>query len=101
LQDIISAAGDGLPDDASRRALENALLRRGLMPDDDTARATPRVHLRSMDAYTVADGFPRLTRSTLPVAITEASYTLDVRAISPFSADSATVLDRFLHGDQA
>ena len=100
LSDIISDESDLLPDDASRRAFENALLRRGLMPDDDAARSTPRVQLRSIDAYTVSDEFPRLIRSAVPVAITDASYALEVRAISAFSADTATVLDAFMQGAQ-
>ncbi len=101
LRDIISATSDAIPDVASRRAFENALLRRGLMPDDDAARSTPKVQLRTIDAYTVSDGFPRLIRSALPVAITEATYMLEVRAISAFAADTTAVLHAFLHGDQA
>jgi hypothetical protein len=100
LRDIIAAVSDALPDDFSRRSFENALLRRGLLPGDDSARSTPRVQLRSIDAYAVSDGFPRLIRSALPIAITEATYTLEVRAISAFSADTAAVLDGFLQGDQ-
>ena len=37
----LTAISSILPDDASRRAFENALLRRGLMPDEDAARFTP------------------------------------------------------------
>ncbi len=101
LRDIIAAVSDALPDDFSRRSFENALLRRGLLPDDDTARSTPRVQLRTIDAYTVSHDFPRLIRSALPIAITEATYTLEVRAISVFSADAGTVLDVFVQGDHA
>jgi hypothetical protein len=92
---------DVLPDDFSRRTFENALLRRGLLPGDDTARSVPRVQLRTIDAYTVPDSFPRLIRSALPVAISEATYTLEVRAISAFSTDVAAVLDAFLQGEHA
>jgi hypothetical protein len=101
LRDIIAAVSDMLPDDFNRRSFENALLRRGLLPGDDTARSTPRVQLRIIDAYTVSDGFPRLTRSALPIAISEATYTLEVRAISTFSADTAAVLAAFHQGDHA
>lgn len=100
LSDIIAETADLLPDDFSRRTFENALLRRGLLPTDDTARSSPKVQLRSIDAYSVSDGFPRLLRSALPIAITEATYTLEVRAISAFSADTATVLDALYRGDQ-
>jgi hypothetical protein len=100
LRDIIAAVSDALPDDFSRRSFENALLRCGLLPGDDTARSALRVQLRTIDAYTVSDGFPRLIRSALPIAIVEATYTLEARAISTFSADTAAVLDAFLQGDQ-
>ncbi|QQO18599.1 PD-(D/E)XK motif protein [Bradyrhizobium diazoefficiens] len=98
LQDIIAAITGSLPDDASRRAFEDALLGRGLMPDDDTARLLPRVQQRSIDAYSVTDGFPRLHRGALPVAIVEAIYTLEVRAISNFAVDPAATLDAFVQG---
>lgn len=98
LRDITDAITLLLPDEAARRAFENALLRRGLMPDDETARTKPRIQERAIDAYSVSNDFPRLLRADVPVAISEASYTLDVRALAPFGADSTTVLNAFLTG---
>jgi len=95
LRDIIAAVSDVLPDDFNRRSFENALLRRGLLPGDDTARSTPKVQLRTIDAYTVSDGFPRLIRSALPIGISEATYTLEVRALLPFAAETQEVLRLF------
>ncbi|MGO6795700.1 PD-(D/E)XK motif protein [Rhizobium ruizarguesonis] len=80
---------------------DNAVLRRGLLPDDDAARNAPRVQMRSMDCYSVADGFPRLLRTALPVAITDATYTLDVRALSAFATDTTTALEAFIRGDRS
>jgi hypothetical protein len=100
LRDIIGAITYRLPDDAGRRAFENALLRRGLMPDDVTARTTPRVQQRAIDAYSILEDFPRLVRADVPVAIIEASYTLDVRAIASFGDDSAAVLVAFLRSSR-
>ena len=100
LQHIISAINGILGDGASRRTFENALLRRGLMPDDDSARINPRIELRAMDAYSVTEAFPRLIRSNLPVAISEAAYTLEVRGITSFASDLANTLDAFIRGDQ-
>jgi hypothetical protein len=100
LRDIISAVADKLPDDAARRSFENSLLRRGLMPDDDAARDRPLTQLRSIDAYSIVDTFPRLVRSLLPIAITEATYALDVRAIMPFVTDNAAVLKLFVRGER-
>lgn len=101
LRDIIATVGDVLPDDFSRRSFENALLRCGLLPGDEGARSAPKVQLRTIDAYIVSDGFPRLIRSTVPIAIAEATYTLEVRAISAFSTETLAVLDAFLQGDGA
>jgi Putative PD-(D/E)XK family member, (DUF4420) len=98
LRDILTAITIVLPDDASRRAFENALLRRGLMPDDDAARLTPKVQQRSIEAYSITESFPRLNRSALPIAITEATYTLEVRAIAGFAVDVTAALDSFVQG---
>jgi hypothetical protein len=98
LRDIIDAIAALLPDEAGRRAFENALLRRGLMPDDAIACTTPRIQQRSVDAYSVSDTFPRLVRADVPVAIIDASYLLDVRAITQFGADSAAVIAEFVRG---
>lgn len=99
LGDIIAAIRTLVP--SSIALFDNALLRRGLLPDDDAARNTPRVQMRSMDCYAVTDGFPRLLRSGVPVAITDATYTLDVRALSAFSADTMAVLEAFIQGDRS
>ena len=98
LRDVVTAISGMLPDDFSRRAFENALLRRGLMPDDDAARLVPRVQQRSIDAYSVSEAFPRLIRGALPIAITEATYTLEVRAIATFTIDATDTLNAFLQG---
>ncbi len=99
LRDIIDALSTSLPGEQSRSTFQNLLLRRGLLPDDDAARSAPRVQVRAIDAYNVTDGFPRLVRSGLPLAIKEVTYTLEVRGISAFAADAAAVLDAFHQGD--
>jgi len=99
LRDIIAALNAALPDEARRRSFENLLLRRGLLPGDDGALSTPRVQLRTIDAYAVLDRFPRLVRSGLPLAIMEATYTLEVRGISTFVEDTTATLDAFCRGD--
>lgn len=101
LRDILAAISSLLPDDTSRRAFDNALLRRGLMPDDDAARVNPKVQQRSIDAYAVRESFPRLTRTALPIAITEATYSLEVRAIDPFTVDANATIDAFVQGGRA
>lgn len=99
LREIVAALNAALPDDQSRASFENLLLRRGLLPGDDVARNAPRIQVRMLDAYGVTEGFPRLLRSELPIAITDATYTLEVRGISAFAEDAAAVLDAFHQGD--
>lgn len=100
LGEIIIRLSALIPNDSARRAFENALLRRGLLPGDDRARNAPRIKPRTIDAYSITERFPRLVRSELPIAIAEASYTIDVRAISAFSEDTAAVLEAFNRRDQ-
>ncbi|ANK76516.1 hypothetical protein FA04_27580 (plasmid) [Ensifer adhaerens] len=100
LQDVLTALKGHLADGASCHALDNFVIRRGLLPDDESARSTPRVQLRSMDCYAVSEEFPRLVRADLPAAITEASYTLEVRSIGPYARDIQEVLNAFNLGEQ-
>lgn len=93
--DLISDIAARLADDGARRAFDNALLRRGLMPDDTVARTRPRVQLRSIDSYRVDAGFPRITRSALSPAIVDATYMLDLRAVAGFAAEIETVIDDY------
>jgi Putative PD-(D/E)XK family member, (DUF4420) len=88
-------------EEPSRRTFENALLRRGLMPDDTTARSNPRVEMRTIDAYHVGAAFPRLGRTNVPQAVSEAQYALDVRALASFSTSVSSVLEQFQNGTPA
>ena len=45
-----------------------------------------------MAAWRVCAGFPRLTRSAVPAAITEAEYVLDPRGLASHAVDPAEVL---------
>lgn len=101
LGDVIAGVNNLLPDTGARAVFENMLLSRGLLPVDEAARNDPKVQLRSIDAYTVTEEFPRLLRSMLPLAITEASYTLEVRALSPFGTDCSAAFETFLGGGNA
>lgn len=87
-----------LPGDAAKRAFSNALLRRGLMPDDTGARAAPLVEQRSLSAFRVGPTFPRLTRAAVPGAIREAEYDLELRAIDRHTVDVNAVFTAFAGG---
>jgi len=91
--------GDLLPDEGFAQSLGNALIRRGLNPNDEVARTTLRTSLRSIDLYTVDDDFPRMLRSSVPLAIAEASYALELRAIASYSEETDTAFSLFAGGD--
>ncbi|MEH2566682.1 PD-(D/E)XK motif protein [Bradyrhizobium sp. AZCC 2289] len=85
-------------EEPSRRTFENALLRRGLMPDDTVARSSPHVEIRTIEAYNVGAAFPRLDRTSVPQAVSDAQYALDVRALTGFSTSASSVLEQFQSG---
>jgi hypothetical protein len=96
LGDTVAEIERILPDDVSRRAFSNALLRRGLMPDDAAARAAPVVSLRGLAAFHVGAGFPRLIRSGVPTAVREVQYDLELRALDGHAVDVDAVFSAFL-----
>jgi putative PD-(D/E)XK family protein DUF4420 len=67
-----------LPDAEARRQLSNALLRRGLSPDDRRARSGLRTSLQQMVAYHVDKDVPRIRRAQVASAILDVSYVLDL-----------------------
>ena len=95
---LIDQIEQALPGDGARRAFSNALLRRGLMPDDLGARAAPVVEQRSISAFRVGLAFPRLTRGSVPGAIREAEYHLELRAIEGQAVDVDAVFSAFAGG---
>jgi len=98
LRDLIARVLSLLPGDNEQRLFQNALLRRGLMPDDEEARVQPAILVRAIEAYQVADDFPRLTRSTVPGAISEAQYEIELRDIVGFRIDAPQTLADFVGG---
>lgn len=95
LVDIIQGIISCLAEDAARRDFDNALLRRGLLPDDAGARESPRASVRTLTAFTVEKNFPRLVRSSVPLAVAEAEYTLELRGIDAHSVEADIVLAAF------
>jgi len=93
--DVIQGIISCLTQDAARRDFDNALLRRGLMPDDIGARNSPRASVRTLTAFAVEKNFPRLIRASVPLAVTEAEYTVELRGIEAHSIEADTVLSAF------
>lgn len=99
LQNIVESITERLSDEEAKRIFRNALLSRGLMPDDIFALSSPKIELRSIETFTVSDNFPRLEREKLHAAITEATYKLEVRSLAPFSVDTNLAIDQFIKRD--
>lgn len=96
--ELISDVSANLPNEGDKRAFQNALLRRGLMPDDTIALSRPRVQVSSIDAYCVEEDFPRIVRSATSTAIIDAEYTLDLQSVTRFATASDSVFDEFCKG---
>ena len=96
LEDMVREIISCLAQDAARRDFANALLRRGLMPDDAGARESPRVSVRVLTAFAVGPGFPRLVRASVPTAIIEAGYVLELRGIEAHSVEADVVFAAFV-----
>ncbi len=95
LEDMIQEITACLVHNAARRDFDNALLRRGLMPDDVSARNAPRASVRMLTAFAVEKGFPRLVRASVPLAVAEADYKLELRGIEDYSIEADFVLATF------
>lgn len=78
VDDLVERVSAALPDAEARRQLSNALLRRGLSPDDRRARSGLRTSLQQIVAYRVDSGIPRIRREDVASAILDVSYVLDL-----------------------
>ena len=92
---LITDLNTALTDDGSRQLMANALLKRGLMPDDESALKSPKVNLQEFAAYRVDEAFPKLTRKQVSAAVVEAEYSLDLRAIASYAFDSGIAIKEF------
>jgi hypothetical protein len=89
--DIADRIEQRLGADRDRREFRNALLRRGLAPGADEPE--PRVRCLGLEAYIVRSGFPCLTRTDVPLGISEAVYDIDVRSLAAFLGHADAAFD--------
>ncbi len=98
LSAIIDGIVSKLPDEDARREFSNALLRRGLMPDDKNARAEPLVSLQSILGYAVSASFPQLTPRNISSAICDVEYSLQMVHIEEHLVDANLEIAKFVKG---
>lgn len=95
IDDITGTIMAHLPDDQTRRLFKNALLRRGLSPDDRRARTGVRTGLQQVAAYRVTAKFPRIVRVDVPSGIPEVSYAVELAAAADLALPWAEVSTAF------
>jgi hypothetical protein len=95
LGDLIDRIVTLLPDEGDRRAFSNAILQRGLAPDDRTARSGLRTALQHMTSYAVDDQFPRMRRADIAGAIVDLRYVLDLAQLQACAGPATATLDSF------
>lgn len=95
LDDLTAAISSALSDAKSRRWFSSALLRRGLSPDDQRARAGIRAGVKQVHVHPVTQGFPRVLRGDVSSAIVDASYVIELSHFRSTAEPWAAVLDSF------
>lgn len=95
LEELIERIALLLPGDSERRSFSNALLQRGLAPDDRIAHSGLRSLLQQMTGYAVGDDFPRVRRAGLAGAIVDVSYVLDLAQLQSFAEPAGTTFENF------
>jgi hypothetical protein len=98
VDNLIDSISAMLPDVGARQQFSNALLRRGLSPDDRRARSGLHVSLHEIIAYHVKEGIPRILRPDVPPAITDVSYRIELGQLAssakPWTATKASFIGR-------
>jgi hypothetical protein len=74
---------------AMLRLFKDGLLAAGYVDADAAMYATRTYSVVAINFYDVTGDFPRLVRSEVPAAITEASYRLELRSLRPYLAPEA------------
>lgn len=98
VDDLVDRISAVLPDGEMKRQFSNALLRRGLSPDDRRARSGLRTSLHQAIAYHIHAGIPRILRDDVPPVITDVSYVIDLGQLTalaePWSSVGASLARR-------
>jgi hypothetical protein len=95
LADICNSFRAHLPQ-TSQAAFDDKLLLAGITKQTEESSQRVRYRVHREKAYSVSDGFPRLTPVDLPAGVGGIKYTLSLAACSPFER---TAEERFPHTD--
>lgn len=95
LDELIDRIAALLSDEGDRRAFSNALLQRGLAPDDRASRSGLHTALQQMTRYAIDEDFPRMRRADIAGAIVDLQYVLDLAQLQGAAGPAAMTLDGF------
>jgi len=95
VDDLVGSISSLLPDSDAQRHFSNALLRRGLSPDDRRARTGLRTAVQQFAAFHVTSETPRILRADVPLAITEVRYTLELAQLASSAEPWSLARTRF------
>jgi hypothetical protein len=76
---------------ASMAEFSDKIMRTGYLDADAEFYAATRIVLTEIRAFEVREGFPRLTRASVPPAIVDAAYSLDERQLAAFTMETDEV----------
>jgi hypothetical protein len=82
---------------ADLACFENCLLEYGWLDAHRTQYAQDRYQLARRRGFSIGDDFPRLVPLTLPLGISDVSYTLDLSSCGPHQVDEETVRHALTH----
>ncbi|MCB1972558.1 MAG: PD-(D/E)XK motif protein [Geminicoccaceae bacterium] len=87
LNEIVAAVQARLGEAEAVEAFDRKLVAHGYAPLPDYDQ--PRFVVSDVHSYRVGDGFPRLTRSQLPIGIDRVAYDIRLEAIASYECDGA------------
>lgn len=91
--DIVGEAKSLISKDSGAKELWASAVEALGFDESDPYYAQWRFASNEWQIYGVVDGFPRITRDSLPAGIRAVSYSLQLDALKPFREDSASLLE--------
>ncbi|WP_460831343.1 PD-(D/E)XK motif protein [Lysobacter humi (ex Lee et al. 2017)] len=86
LPELIGRVEEQLRPD-QKRVFSNALLRRGLLPGERWEDGSLKLSAQELRAWRIVGDFPRLTRASVPLGVSDATYELDTSQLRSYAID--------------